>query len=236
MVEQKISESRSRAQRLIMAGEVLINGQQAKKSSDLVSDHDQVTVKKPAKYVSRGGEKLEAALVAFDLQDLHGKVCADVGSATGGFSDCLLQMGAEKVYAIDVGYGLLHWKLRNNPRIVLMEKTNARNIKELPEKVHLCTIDASFISLKTLLPCVKKWITPQGVIIALIKPQFEAGRELVARGKGVIRDTDVHKKVINEITRFAEKVGLKKDAIIQSPIIGPKGNKEFFIHLTIKED
>ena len=231
LAEKKLCESRSLAQRLIMAGEVMVNGQMATKPSDLVSDDDQVMVKKPAKYVSRGGEKLEAALNAFGLHNLKGKICADVGSSTGGFCDCLLQMGAEKVYAIDVGYGLLHWKLRNDPRIIVMEKTNARYIEKFPELLHFITIDASFISLKTLLPHVKKWIGAQGEVIALIKPQFEAGRELVARGKGVIRDADMHKKVVNEIINFSEKIGYKNNGFIASPILGPKGNKEFLIHL-----
>jgi len=235
LVEKIHCESRSLAQRLIMAGDVLVNGQTAMKPSDMVLESDEVMVKEPAKYVSRGGEKLEAALIAFSLLSLRGKICADVGSSTGGFTDCLLQRGAEKVYAIDVGHGLLHWRLRNNPKIIVLEKTNARFVEKLPEPVDFVTIDASFISLKTLLPRVKRWMNSQGEVIALIKPQFEAGRELVAKGRGVIRDANVHVNVVNEIIDFSVKNGFKNNGFIESPILGPKGNKEFLIYLEKNE-
>jgi len=235
LVEKRHCESRSLAQRLIMAGDVLVNGQTAMKPSDMILDGDEVMVKEPAKYVSRGGEKLDAALIAFRLLNLRGKICADVGSSTGGFTDCLLQRGAEKVYAIDVGYGLLHWRLRNNPKIIVLEKTNARFVEKLPEPLDIVTIDASFISLKTLLPQVKRWMNSQGKVVALIKPQFEAGRELVAKGRGVIRDANVHENVVNGIIDFSVKNGYKNNGFIESPIIGPKGNKEFLIYLEINE-
>jgi 23S rRNA (cytidine1920-2'-O)/16S rRNA (cytidine1409-2'-O)-methyltransferase len=192
---------------------------------------DDVIIKTQPRYVSRGGEKLDAGLIAFGLTQLYGKVCADVGASTGGFTDVLLQHGAKNVFSIDVGTGLLHWKLRNDPRVIIMEKTNARFILELPKKIELATIDASFISLKILLPVVKKWLINEGVIIALVKPQFEAGREISARGKGVIRDPKIHLQVLKEIISFSYDAGFEMKGIIASPIIGPKGNREFLVYL-----
>jgi 23S rRNA (cytidine1920-2'-O)/16S rRNA (cytidine1409-2'-O)-methyltransferase len=156
-----------------------------------------------------------------------------VGVSTGGFTDCLLQHGANRIYAIDVGYGVLHWKIRNDSRVSVMEKTNARYVKELPEKIDLATIDASFISLKVLLPVVKNWLKPEGSIIALIKPQFEAGRKDTAKGGGVIRDRQIHRKVIDQILKFAQVEGFNIEGLILSPIIGPKGNSEFLVYLKI---
>jgi len=231
LAESHLCESRSLAQRLIMAGKVYVNHQPATKSSDLISEIDEVIIKDPAKFVSRGGEKLEAALNFFGVNDLHGKVCVDVGSSTGGFTDCLLQRGAEKVFTVDVGYGLLHWKLRNNPRVVVMEKTNARFIQKFPDKIDFVTIDASFISLKIILPSVKKWMGMQGETIALIKPQFEAGRKIAAKGRGVIRDSKVQANVIEEITAFAWGIGYISMGYLESPILGRKGNKEYLIYL-----
>ena len=225
-------ESRNLAQRIIMAGEVRVNGEIVDKPSAQVVESDEVIIKSHPRYVSRGGEKLDAGLLAFGLTQLNGKVCADVGASTGGFTDCLLQHGAKKVFTIDVGNGLLHWKLRNDPRVILMEKTNARFIQELPKKIELATIDASFISLKILLPVVKKWLINEGVIIALVKPQFEAGREISARGKGVIRDPKIHLQVLKEIILFSYDSGFEIKGIIASPIIGPKGNREFLIYLS----
>jgi len=204
-----------------------------------------LTVDSGPRFVSRGGEKLDAALEAFDI-DVTGFVCADVGASTGGFTDCLLQHGAAKVYAIDVGKGILHWKLRNDPRVVVMEETNARFVESLPEQVSLLTIDASFISLKILLPVIKKWLFPlasfsnegktkeeRSDVIALIKPQFEAGRKDVSRGDGVIRDPEIHKQVLLDVLGFAQKEGFQIRGLIKSPLLGPKGNAEFLVWLDI---
>ncbi len=232
LAESGLAESRSAAQRIIMAGSVRINGQVSLKPSESVNEIDVVTIDKPPQFVSRGGEKLEAALLAFDLSDLKEKTCVDVGASTGGFTDCLLQHGAVKVFAIDVGYGVLHWKLRQDGRVISMERTNARYVEGFTEPVDLVTIDASFISLKTLLPVVKKWLGSKKVdVIALIKPQFEAGRKDAARGEGVIRDPLIHNRILNEILNFAGEAGFKVAGLIKSPLTGPKGNIEFLVHL-----
>jgi 23S rRNA (cytidine1920-2'-O)/16S rRNA (cytidine1409-2'-O)-methyltransferase len=231
LTEKGLVESRNLAQRIIMAGEVRVNGEIVDRPSAQVLKSDKIILKTQPRYVSRGGEKLEAGLIAFGFTQLNGKVCADVGSSTGGFTDVLLQHGAKMVFSIDVGTGLLHWKLRNDPRVTILEKTNARYILELPKKIELATIDASFISLKTLLPVVKKWLINEGVIIALVKPQFEAGREISAKGKGVIRDPKIHLQVLMEICFFSFNSGFEIKGIIASPIIGPKGNREFLICL-----
>src|SRR6185369_894119 len=202
-----------------------------------VSSDSVLTVDSGPRFVSRGGEKLDAALDAFAF-DVTGLICADVGASTGGFTDCLLQRGAAKVYAIDVGKGILHWKLRNDPRVVVMEETNARFVESLPEPVSLVTVDASFISLKILLPVIKKWdFAPgntkeeSGDVIALIKPQFEAGRKDVARGDGVIRDPEIHKQVLLDVLSFAQYEGFQIRGLIKSPLLGPKGNVEFLAWL-----
>jgi 23S rRNA (cytidine1920-2'-O)/16S rRNA (cytidine1409-2'-O)-methyltransferase len=232
LTERGMVETRNLAQRMIMAGEVRVNGEIVDRPSAQVWESDEVILQSQPRYVSRGGEKLDAGLLAFGLTQLDGKVCADVGASTGGFTDCLLQHGAKVVFAIDVGTGLLHWKLRNDPHVILMEKTNARFVRELPQKIELATIDASFISLKILIPVVKNWLIEEGLIIALIKPQFEAGREISARGKGVIRDPQVHLKVLKEIVLFTYDCGFEIIGILASPIIGPKGNREFLICLS----
>jgi 23S rRNA (cytidine1920-2'-O)/16S rRNA (cytidine1409-2'-O)-methyltransferase len=242
MVEQGLAESRALAQRLVMAGQVRVNGQVALKPSQTVASNVVVELDQGPPFVSRGGEKLAAALAAFPV-DPSGRVCADVGASTGGFTDCLLQRGAVKVYAIDVGHGILHWKLRNDPRVVVMEKTNARNMERLPEPVSLATIDASFISLKILLPVVKGWLGAQSSsahteplhcdLIALIKPQFEAGRAEVQHGQGVIRDPQIHQRVTDEIIAYAQSIGFNRQGLIQSPLLGPKGNVEFLLWLQI---
>jgi len=224
LVERKLVASRSLAQRLIMAGSVRVNGQLIIKSSHTVTENDQIDLKERQKYVSRGGEKLEAALIHFEMNDLSGAVCADVGASTGGFTDCLLQHGAIKVYAIDVGNGELNWKLRNDSRVIVMEKTNARYLSKLPETIDLVTIDASFISLKTLLTVVKNWLKQDGKVIALIKPQFEAGRKEAARGAGVIRSSDIHRKILVDVLSFAKSIGFQAVNLIRSPLLGPKGN------------
>lgn len=239
LVERGLVESRSKAQAMIMAGQVRVAGQVALKPATAVSTDSALTVDSGPRFVSRGGEKLDAALDAFKM-DVTSLLCADVGASTGGFTDCLLQRAAARVYAIDVGKGILHWKLRNDPRVVVMEETNARYVESLPERVSLVTVDASFISLKILLPVVKKWISPsplaplpegEGKIVALIKPQFEASRKDVARGDGVIRDPEIHKQVLLDILNFAEGEGLQIRGLIKSPLLGPKGNAEFLVWL-----
>jgi len=234
LVERDLVESRSLAQRLVMAGQVRANGQVVDKPSSKISEDAELTVDRGPRFVSRGGEKLEAAFDAFGL-DISDLVCADVGASTGGFTDCLLQHGAAKVYAIDVGKGILHWNLRNNPRVVVMEGTNARFVEQFPEVVSFVTIDASFISLKILLPVIWCWA---GVsqIVALIKPQFEAGRKDVARGKGVIKDPEIHRRVLSDILKFAQGEGFLIKGLVRSPIVGPKGNVEFIGWFGIDED
>lgn len=229
--ERGLAESRSLAQRLIMAGQVRVDGVVVDKPSIRFPNDVQVEVDAGPRYVSRGGEKLEAGLIAWDLLDLAGLVCVDVGASTGGFTDCLLQHGASRVYAIDVGYGLLHWKLRNDPRVISMEKTNARYLEPLPEKIDLVVVDASFISLKVLLSVIHGWFDDQGKVIALIKPQFEAGKKDAARGEGVIRDPAIHRRVIQEVVRNAESIGFGVRGLIRSPLLGPKGNVEFLVLL-----
>ncbi len=231
LFERGLVESRSLAQRMVMAGEIRVNGELVDKPSHLVSEQDVIVIHPLPRFVSRGGEKLEKALHSFNLLDLSGKVCADVGSSTGGFTDCLLQHGAGRVYAIDVGKGLLHWKLRNDPRVETMEENNARLITSLPEPIDLVTIDASFISLKTLLPVASSWLDLQGKIIALIKPQFEAGRELAAKGRGVIRDPVIHQAILRDMILFCMDKGLEPLDMEVSPILGPKGNREFLFFI-----
>jgi len=233
LVERGLAESRNRAQRLVMAGEVRVDGEMIHKSSTLVSEKALIEVKTPPKYVSRGGHKIEAALAAFQVS-VEGKVCADVGASTGGFTDCLLQNGAAKVFAIDVGYGILHWKLRQDSRVVVMERTNARYVDNLPEPVELVVIDASFISLGLILPAVKEWFANgEGQTVALIKPQFEAGRKAAAVHAGVIKDEAVHRKVLQDTLDEALNLGFWPVGLIASPIKGPKGNVEFLVDLRL---
>lgn len=235
LVEKGLVESRSLAQRLVMAGQVRVDGEMMHKSSTQVQENAHIEVLQGPKYVSRGGKKLEAAIDSFNIS-VEGKICADVGASTGGFTDCLLQNGAQKVYAIDVGYGLLHWKIRQNPRVVVMERTNARHLDHLPESVDLVTIDASFISLALILPSVKAWYKgDEGQIIALIKPQFEAGRKAAAIHAGVIKDDAVHHQVLVETLTEAIALGLFPAGLIASPIKGPKGNVEFLVDLRSKQ-
>lgn len=228
LVERGLAESRSQAQRLVMAGQVRANGQLVDKPSSLLQPEAALEVIKGPRYVSRGGEKLEAALQKFGIA-VGEFICADVGSSTGGFTDCLLQHGAAKVYAIDVGKGQLHWKLRQDPRVVVMEETNARYLDQIPESLDLITVDASFISLKTLLPVLRKWLKNDGQLIALVKPQFEAGKKEVARGKGVIRDPLVHHRVLAEVLEFVKVQGWGLRGLMRSPVLGPKGNVEFLL-------
>jgi len=245
MVERGLSESRSLAQRLIMAGQVRVDGQVVYKPATAISEDSSLEVDSGPRFVSRGGEKLEAALSTWPVE-VAGLVCADVGASTGGFTDCLLQHGAAKVYAIDVGKGTLHWKLRSDPRVVVMEATNARFVESLPEPVQWIVCDTSFISLKILLPVIKNWLTPpptssppisaiwgeeEGGIITLIKPQFEAGRKESAKGEGVIRDPEIHRKVLMDVLTYAQGTGFVVRGLLRSPVMGPKGNMEFLAWL-----
>ena len=230
LVERGLAESRSLAQRLVMAGQVRVDDQVVDKPSVKVDEDVVLTVDRGPRFVSRGGEKLQAAFDTFNI-DVTGLICADLGASTGGFTDCLLQHGAAKVYAIDVGQGILHWKLRNDPRVVVMEGTNARFLEKLPEPVEFVTIDASFISLKNLLPVVKGWGLKQSLI--LIKPQFEAGRKEVARGKGVVRDPKIHRRVLLDVLEFARDNSYQIKGLARSPVLGPKGNLEFLGWLEI---
>lgn len=232
LVERGLAESRSLAQRLVMAGQVRAAGQVVDKPSSKVPADVELTVDHGPRFVSRGGDKLQAAFDIFAL-DVTGRICADVGASTGGFTDCLLQHGAAKVYAIDVGRGLLHWNLRNDPRVVVMEKTNARFVEALPKPVDFVTIDASFISLKILLPVIQDWFAERGEALALIKPQFEAGRKEVARGKGVVRDPGIHRRVLQETLTFSLEAGYQIKGLGRSPVLGPKGNVEFLAWLAI---
>ena len=227
LVTRGLVESRNLAQRMVMAGQVRADGQLITKPSTRVPEEANLQVAQLPRYVSRGGQKLEAALESFGVS-VAGKVCADVGASTGGFTDCLLQSGAERVYAIDVGQGILHWKLRQDPRVVVMEGTNARYLERLPEPVQLVTVDASFISLKLLLPVIRNWLPDsEGEAIALIKPQFETDRNTINRGAGVVRDPAIHRQVLVAVLEFAQSQGFGLEGLIRSPLLGPKGNTEF---------
>ena len=230
LVERGLVESRERGKRLIMAGQVLVNGQVMDKPGMQVAGGADVRLQSKSPYVSRGGLKLEAALDRFAVQ-VADAVAADVGASTGGFTDCLLQRGASKVYAIDVGYGQLAWRLRQHPRVVVMERVNVRYLESLPEPVDLATVDVSFISLQLVLPRVTDWLRPAGDIIALIKPQFEAGRAEVGRG-GVVKDPEVHRAVLGKILAWALDHGLTVRGLMASPLKGPSGNVEFLAHLS----
>ncbi|MFZ5774955.1 MAG: TlyA family RNA methyltransferase [Thermodesulfobacteriota bacterium] len=227
-----LAPTRQKAQALIVAGQVLVNGQLADKAGSEFGEDVAIEVKgKSCPYVSRGGLKLEAGLDSFAV-DPAGLVCADIGASTGGFTDCLLQRGAARVFAVDVGYGQLDWKLRTDPRVVVMERTNARNLQpgDLAEPIDLAVVDASFISLRLLLPPLLPLFRERPRVVALIKPQFEVGRGRVGKG-GVVRDVALHEEVVAEISEFAEGLGLVCQGVIPSPILGPKGNREFLIYL-----
>jgi 23S rRNA (cytidine1920-2'-O)/16S rRNA (cytidine1409-2'-O)-methyltransferase len=231
--ERGLAASRELARRYIMAGEVRVGGQVMDKPGAQVSMDAEVELLDAARFVSRGGDKLEGAFQVFGL-NVEGKICADVGACTGGFTDCLLQHGAAKVYAIDVGYGQLAMKLQQDPRVVVMERTNARYVEKLDSPVSFVTIDASFISLKILLPVIKNWLTQEAHLIALIKPQFEAGKSDVGKG-GVVKDTNVHRRVLEEVLGFAQQTGFTVRGVAVSPLTGPKGNVEFLGWLSVGE-
>ncbi len=234
VVERGLTDSREQARRLIMAGEVTVAGQVVDKPGMRVSQDAEIVVQAGPRYVSRGGEKLEAALAAFAVNPA-GRICADVGASTGGFTDCLLQHGAMKVYAIDVGYGQLDYRLRQDARVIVMERTNARYVEALPEAVSLVTVDASFISLKLLLPVIRRWLASPAAVVPLIKPQFEAGKSDVGKG-GVVKDPVVHRRVLEEVLSAAVAEGYTVRGLIRSPLKGPAGNVEFLAWLTIGDD
>ena len=229
LVERALCASREKAKRLILAGAVRINGHPARKASDRIKPADEITVATPEKFVSRGGHKLEHALAHFQL-NVAGLTAIDLGASTGGFTDCLLQRGAEKVFAVDVGQGQIAWKLRSDPRVVVMEKTNARFLKpeNFPMPADLIVADCSFISLTKILPPAAALLKPGGKIVALIKPQFEAGKEEVDKGRGVITDAAIHGRVLAELRDFVSaQAGLCWRGVVESPLLGPAGNKEF---------
>jgi 23S rRNA (cytidine1920-2'-O)/16S rRNA (cytidine1409-2'-O)-methyltransferase len=236
LVDRGLCSSREKARRAILAGTVKINGHRAHKASDPARDTDEITLDAPEKFVSRGGHKLEHALEVFGI-DVRDLTAIDLGASTGGFTDCLLQRGATKVYAIDVGYGQLTWKLRQDPRVVVMEKTNARDLRpaSFPQPfipADIIVIDCSFISLQKLLPAAVALLRPFGKLVALVKPQFEAGKAEVDKGEGVITDPAIHERVLLELRAFVESVpGLKWAGLTESPLLGPAGNKEFLVLL-----
>ncbi|MBN1309909.1 MAG: TlyA family RNA methyltransferase [Anaerolineae bacterium] len=231
LFDRGLVESRELGRRLIMAGEVLVDDHPMTKPGVSVRSDVAIRVKQKPRFVSRGGDKLVAALEQFEIT-LVGWVCADVGASTGGFTDCLLQAGADRVYAIDVGYGQLAWTLRGDARVVVMERTNARYLESLPEQVDFACIDASFISLGLLLPVVRNWLTPHGQVVALVKPQFEAGRDKVGKG-GVVRDPAIHSEVLLNIAETARQQDFVVLGVIHSPLRGPSGNIEFLMWLGV---
>lgn len=232
MVERALAPSREKAKAYIMSGDVYVDGQKEDKAGTMFQETVKIEVRgNTLPYVSRGGLKLEKAMNHFEVT-LDGKVCMDVGASTGGFTDCMLQNGAVKVYSIDVGYGQLDWKLRNDPRVVCMEKTNIRYVvpEDLQEPADFSSIDVSFISLTKVLLPVRNLLTENGEIVCLIKPQFEAGREKVGK-KGVVREKSTHHEVIEKVALYAQSIGFKILNIDFSPIKGPEGNIEYLIHL-----
>lgn len=233
LTEHGFAQSRERAKSIIMSGHVFVNNQRSDKAGDIVPEGALVEVRGgELKYVSRGGLKLEKAVSEFSL-DLKDKICMDVGASTGGFTDCMLQNGASKVYSVDVGYGQLAWKLRSDKRVINMERTNIRYVtdEQVPDKLDFASIDVAFISLKLVLPVVKSLLSDSGTGVALIKPQFEAGREKVGK-KGVVRDPAVHAEVIQNVLDFTREMGLKISAVTFSPIRGPEGNIEYLMYFS----
>jgi 23S rRNA (cytidine1920-2'-O)/16S rRNA (cytidine1409-2'-O)-methyltransferase len=237
LVERGLVATRERARALILAGQVRVNGQPATKAGHAVLAADEVTLDEPDHpYVGRGGVKLAHALDVFGISPA-GRLALDIGASTGGFTDVLLQRGATRVVAVDVGHGQLDWKLRSDPRVVVMERQNARTLtaEQLPEdarRFDLITIDVSFISLRQILPVLPPLLQPGGDVVALVKPQFEAGREEVGKG-GIVRDESVHQRVVEEVTTAALALGLQRTNVVESPITGMEGNREFLIHLRL---
>ena len=236
LTERGLQESRQRAQAVIMSGEVFVNGLRVDKPGTAVAEDAQIEVRGGTlAYVSRGGLKLEKAMAAFPI-DLNGAVCADIGASTGGFTDCMLQNGAEKVYAVDVGYGQLAWKLRSDPRVVCLERTNARYLthEQVPDELDFASVDVSFISLKLILPPLNGLLKDGGHAACLVKPQFEAGREKVGK-KGVVRDPAVHLEVLEHFLEHAAHAGFSVKDITFSPIRGPEGNIEYLGYLSVRQ-
>ena len=231
IVDRGLVESRAKAQALIMAGEVVVDGKATIKPGTLVTEEAVITILEPPPFVSRGGIKLDYALDQFQL-DVSFKVAADVGASTGGFTDCLLKRGASRVYAIDVGYGQLDYRLRRDKRVVVMDRVNARYPIPLPEKVDLATIDVSFISVEKVIPSVAKVLKDNGYLLVLIKPQFEARREEVGKG-GVIKQPVVHARVLGRFIAWVIERGFRLGGLVASPILGASGNKEFFVLLRL---
>jgi 23S rRNA (cytidine1920-2'-O)/16S rRNA (cytidine1409-2'-O)-methyltransferase len=230
LVDRGLAPSRERAQALILAAKVLVDGERVTKAGRVVSAESTISLAgDDIPYVSRGGLKLEHALDAFGLS-VDGLVAMDVGASTGGFTDCLLQRGARRVYAVDVGYGQLAWKLRQDPRVVVIERQNIRSLPPglVPESIQVATVDTSFISLKLVLPAVMPFLAADAVTVALIKPQFEAGRAHVGKG-GVVRDSAIHAQVCRSIVEFTDSLGCSVLGVIPSPILGPRGNREFLM-------
>lgn len=225
VVTRGLAEDESLAQRLIYAGEVLVNGELVDKPGSPVAIDATITLKERPRFVSRGGEKLAAALEHFPVA-VEGMVAADIGASTGGFTDCLLQNGAARVYAVDVGYGQLAWSLRQAPRVIVMERVNARHLESLPEPVDLIVSDVSFISLRLIYETTVHWLKPAGNVVSLIKPQFEADRRQVAKG-GVVRDPAVHRQVLEDVVSMMGELGLGLQGLLVSPLRGPAGNVEF---------
>lgn len=232
LFEKGLVDSREKGKRVIMEGSVFIGDQRVDKPGEYYDDSVEIYIKKnPLNYVSRGGLKLEKSIETFKL-NLEDKIAMDMGASTGGFTDCMLQNGASKVYAVDVGYGQLDWKLRNDKRVVVMERTNIRYLKEedIPDKLDFVSIDVSFISLRLMLPVARDLTLDSGEVVALIKPQFEAGRDKVGK-KGLIKDKDTHREVILKVIQFAKELGLYTNGLTYSPITGGTGNIEFLIYL-----
>lgn len=231
LTERELAPSREVAKRLIMAGEVRVDGEVRDKPGMKVPHDVAIEVRQMPRFVSRGGEKLAGALEAFPVT-VAGRVCADVGASTGGFTDCLLQNGAARVYAIDVGYGQIDYRLRSDERVIVMERTNARHIEALPEPINLVVSDVSFISLRYLLPVIRGWLAEDAELLVLIKPQFEAGREAVGKG-GVVRDPAVHERVLRDVLSAAQVDGYVVRGVTPSPLTGPAGNIEFLAWLAL---
>lgn len=234
LVKQGLAPSREKAKAIIMSGNVFVAGQREDKAGSVFDEAAVITVKEnPLKYVSRGGLKLEKAMQCFPIT-LAGSVCMDIGASTGGFTDCMLQNGAEKVYAVDVGYGQLAWSLRSDPRVVCMERTNVRYLtaEQIPEPLDFGTVDVSFISLKLILPALRGILKPDGQVVCLVKPQFEAGREKVGK-KGVVRDPAVHLEVLRQFLQNAHEADFTVKEMTFSPIRGPEGNIEYLGHLCV---
>lgn len=228
LFEKGLADSREKGKRLIMEGVVFIGTEKVQKPGDLISEDEDIVVKNnPLIYVSRGGLKLEKAIEVFNL-DLKGKVSMDIGASTGGFTDCMLKNGALKVFAVDVGYNQLDWKLRNDDRVVVMERTNIRSVtlEDIGEQVDFISIDVSFISLRLVLPVAREILKDEGEVVALIKPQFEAGREKVGK-KGIVREKSTHLEVIKNVIQFSKEIGLIADSLTYSPVTGATGNIEF---------